>query len=145
MSRRLSRWILVCVLALPLVLFGCQASPTATPTSTFTPTPTRPPLTPTSAQDLEEFRIDLAKHLTDIGAVMYGTYSCGYCKRQKRLFGDAFQYVTYVECAYGGENAQPKLCEAKGIRSVPTWEINGKLYLGVKSLEKLAELSGYTK
>jgi hypothetical protein len=60
------------------------------------------------------------------------------------MFGDAVDQLPYVECADDGENAQPDLCRAKGIQAYPTWEINGQLYPGVKSLEDLAQLSGYT-
>jgi len=94
-------------------------------------------------QAAREFAIGLAKHLTDTGAVMYGTYRCGYCNYQKQLFGDAFEYVTYVECDPTGKDAQPALCTAKGVEVVPTWEIGGKLYPGLKPLESLAQLSGY--
>ncbi|HSE83251.1 MAG TPA: vitamin K epoxide reductase family protein [Thermodesulfobacteriota bacterium] len=86
----------------------------------------------------------LAKHLTETGAVMYGSYKCPHCLSQKRLFGDAFKYVTYVECHPGGENANPSLCFNKGIMSYPTWEMNGRFYVGTMSLQQLANLSGYT-
>lgn len=86
----------------------------------------------------------LARHLTGTGVVMYGSYKCPHCLTQKRLFGDAFRYVTYVECHPGGENANPSLCFKKGIMSYPTWEINGRFYVGARSLQELASLSGYT-
>lgn len=41
---------------------------------------------------------DLAKCLTAKGAVMYGTDWCSHCQDQKRLFGESFKYVTYVNC-----------------------------------------------
>ena len=43
-----------------------------------------------------------------------------------------------------GEDAQPELCQQKGIQGYPTWEIEGQLYPGVKSLADLAELSGFS-
>lgn len=86
----------------------------------------------------------LARHLTDTGAVMYGSYKCPHCLSQKRLFGDAFKYVNYVECHPRGENANPSLCITKGIMSYPTWEINGRFYVGMMSLQELAKLSGYS-
>ena len=88
------------------------------------------------------FATTLAKHLTETGAVMYGTYLCSACASQKALFGDAFRYVDYVECHPNGEGANPLLCTQKGISSVPTWEIGGQFYLGMRSLEELAQLSG---
>jgi hypothetical protein len=59
------------------------------------------------------------------------------------MFGEAKDQLTYVECAADGENAQPQLCEEKGIRGYPTWEIDGQLHPGVKSLLDLATLSEY--
>jgi len=85
---------------------------------------------------------DFAKCLTQNNVVMYGSYLCGYCNKQKTLFGDSFEYVTYVECHPNGPNPDPQLCTEKGIRGVPAWEINGNLYTGYKSLEELSSLSG---
>lgn len=85
----------------------------------------------------------LAQHLAATGSAMYGAYWCPHCADQKAMFGDAIGQVPYVECAADGENAQPDLCSAKGIQAYPTWEINGQLYPGVKSLEDLAQLSGF--
>jgi uncharacterized membrane protein len=86
----------------------------------------------------------IARHLTETGAVMYGSYKCPHCLSQKRLFGDAFKYVNYVECHPSGEGANPGLCFTKGVMSYPTWEINGRFYVGMMSLQELAKLSGYT-
>jgi len=91
----------------------------------------------------EEFRVALAVHLRDTGAVMYGSSWCPACSRQKELFADAFSYVDYVECAPYGDDARPELCETAGIVYVPTWEIKGQLHVGSRPLEELAELSGY--
>ncbi|MDR5696083.1 MAG: vitamin K epoxide reductase family protein, partial [Armatimonadota bacterium] len=40
----------------------------------------------------------LAKHLAASGAKFYGAYWCPHCTEQKRMFGDAARYLTYVEC-----------------------------------------------
>ncbi len=85
----------------------------------------------------------LAEHLTKTGAKLYGTYWCPYCNRQEELFKDAITKVQVVECDPKGENAQPQLCNAAKVSSYPTWEINGKMYRGMRSLEELAVLSGY--
>ena len=86
----------------------------------------------------------LAKHLRKIGAKMYGAYWCPHCKNQIDLFGTtAFRAIDYVECDPRGKNPRPQLCKSAKIRGYPTWEINGKLYPGVQSLEELAETSGY--
>lgn len=86
----------------------------------------------------------LAEHLTNIGAKKYGGYRCPHCQTQKEMFGqEAFALVDYIECDPSGPNAQPDVCRAAGIKGYPTWDIKGKRYPGVQSLEKLAELSGY--
>lgn len=89
--------------------------------------------------------IALAEHLTAIGAVMYGAYWCPHCHTQQALFGRAaFAQVTYVECAEDGDNSQTPRCRAAGVPGFPTWQIDGELYPGVRSLNDLADLSGYT-
>lgn len=85
----------------------------------------------------------LAEHLSQTNAVMYGAFWCPHCASQKELFGDAASQVPYVECDPEGENAQPELCQAKGIPGYPTWEIDGEFYTGTRSLENLAELSNF--
>ncbi len=89
--------------------------------------------------------MSLAKHLKQTGAKMYVMYTCPHCFKQKQLFGkEALAELNWIECISDGVNAQPQLCQAANIQSVPSWDINGKFYPGEKSLEKLAELSGYT-
>jgi glutaredoxin len=85
----------------------------------------------------------LANHLTAQEATMYGAFWCPHCQDQKALFGDAADQVPYVECDPEGENAQPELCQTKDIQGYPTWEIDGELYPGTRSLEELAQLSGF--
>ena len=88
---------------------------------------------------------DLAKHLQQKGAKMYGAYWCAHCHEQKELFGkEAFRIVPYVECADPKDpQKQLNVCSQAGIKGYPTWEINGKLEPGVQTLEKLTELTGY--
>ncbi|MEX0589249.1 MAG: vitamin K epoxide reductase family protein [Cyanobium sp.] len=88
--------------------------------------------------------VALADHLTKTGAVMYTAYWCPHCHEQKELFGkQATEQLTLVECAADGLNSQKALCDTKKIEGFPSWEINGKLDSGVKSLAELAQLSGY--
>jgi uncharacterized membrane protein len=88
--------------------------------------------------------IQLAEHLTKTGAKMYGAYWCSHCHDQKELFGkEAVAKMPYIECAEGGKNAQPATCTAAGVKSFPTWEINGKKLEGAEPLTKLAEASRY--
>lgn len=105
------------------------------------PAPIEP--VPTAGANLAP-EVALARHLSSIGAKMYGTYWCPYCTRQKQLFRDGANQLTVIECDRGGANAQPQLCDQANISSYPTWEINGQLYLGMRSLEELAQLSGFS-
>jgi glutaredoxin len=82
---------------------------------------------------------DFAKCLKSKGATMYGAEWCPHCQEQKKMFGDSFKYVNYVECP---ENQV--LCEQMGVTGYPTWIINGVSYPGAQSLEKLKELTGCT-
>ncbi|MEG4117492.1 vitamin K epoxide reductase family protein [Microcoleus sp. N9_B4] len=88
--------------------------------------------------------IALARHLKRVGAKMYGSFTCDHCQMQKESFGkEAARIINYIECNPQGKNARRDLCEAAKIQGTPTWEINGKFYPGQKSLQELADLSGY--
>jgi|SRR3989344_207913 len=82
---------------------------------------------------------EFAKYLTEQGVKMYGTEWCPHCKNQKKLFGSSFQYINYTDC---DKNRQE--CLSAGVQGYPTWEIDGQNYPGEQSLERLAQLSGYT-
>lgn len=96
------------------------------------------------ATGVDSYEAQLAQHLTATGGVMYGAYWCPHCADQKAMFQDSADQLPYVECAADGENAQPDLCQQQGIQGYPTWEISGQLYPGVKSLDQLADLSGFS-
>ena len=88
--------------------------------------------------------IELAKYLTDKGVVKYSAYWCPNCLNQSELFGkQAYKELNVVECARDGINSQTQLCIDKKIKGFPTWEINGKLILGVLSLKELSRLTGF--
>ena len=55
----------------------------------------------------------------------------------------AYRELNVVECARDGINNQTQLCIDKKIKGFPTWEINGKLILGVLSLKELSRLTGF--
>ena len=89
--------------------------------------------------------IALARHLKQIGAKEYGAYWCPHCHEQKELFGnEAASILDYIECDPKGKNSRTQLCEAAKIKGFPSWIINGNLYEGTQTLEKLAQVSGYT-
>ena len=88
--------------------------------------------------------IELAKYLNDNGVVKYSAYWCPNCLNQSELFGkQAYKELNVVECARDGTNSQTQLCIDKKIKGFPTWEIDGKLILGVLSLNELSKLTGF--
>jgi len=88
--------------------------------------------------------IELAKHLNNKGVVKYSAYWCPNCLNQGELFGkQAYKELNVVECAGDAVNSQTQLCIDKKIKGFPTWEINGKLILGVLSLKELSTLTGF--
>ena len=90
--------------------------------------------------------IKLAKYLKDNGVVKYSAYWCPNCLNQGELFGkQAYKELNVVECARDGKKSQTQLCIDKNIQGFPSWEINGKIIIGVKSLKELSNLSGYRK
>ena len=101
------------------------------------------PLGPTFNRAIALSASGLAQHLRRSGAKMYGAYWCGHCQDQKSLFGRAFNQIRYIECDARGPSGQPSLCQRAGIQGYPTWEINGRKYPGVQSLETLARISNY--
>ena len=88
--------------------------------------------------------IELAKYLKENGVVKYSAYWCPNCLNQSELFGkQAYKELNVVECASDGIKSQTQLCIDKKIKGFPTWEINGKLILGVLSLKELSKLTGF--
>lgn len=86
---------------------------------------------PKANPELDKF----AQCITDKKVVMYGAYWCPHCQRQKKLFGDSFQYVKYVECTQ-----DTNTCQEKNIKSYPTWEFEDESRIeGEATIEQLAE------
>ena len=99
---------------------------------------------PIAVEAAESAEMQFARYLTESGVEMFGAFWCPHRRHQRERFGEeAFQLIEYVECDPRGENARPQRCEEEGIRGYPTWKINGQLYPGDRSLEELADLSGY--
>ena len=75
---------------------------------------------------------DFAKCLSEKDAVMYGAMDwCKYTQAQKGMFGKSFKYINYHEFQ-----------DLPGIKTTPTWVINGAWHENVQSFDKLAALSG---
>mgnify|MGYP000093612757 FL=1 len=93
-----------------------------------------------------ESEIQLAKHLTQIGAKEYVAWWCPHCHEQKLLFGkEAYKEINHIECASPDNPGTPtQECIAAKIESYPSWVMNGKTYSGVQNLNELAKITGYT-
>ena len=90
--------------------------------------------------------IEIAKYLSDNGVVKYSAYWCPNCLTQGELFGKkAYEELNVIECARDGKNSQTQLCIDKNIEGFPSWEINGKIILGIQTLKELSRLTGYDK
>jgi uncharacterized membrane protein len=86
----------------------------------------------------------LAEHLVKTGAKMYGAYWCPHCQQQKAIFGRSANRLPYIECSPGGQSApQATECRNEGIKTYPTWVINGQRTEEVMSLKELADKSGF--
>jgi len=94
------------------------------------------PTTGTTTIDTESNYNSFARCLHEKGFVMYGSQYCGYCARQKELFGDSFKLIDYVECT-----EHQDICAEKNITGVPAWQTPDGWLAGLQSLEKLAEFS----
>src|ERR1700757_4652232 len=77
-------------------------------------------------------------------AKMYGLYWCPHCADQKAMFGAAFHYVPYVECATkDNPHAVTAECKAAGLKLFPSWQFgNSPPKEGVLSLAALSDKTG---
>lgn len=84
-------------------------------------------------------RMALADKLASLNAVMYKTGWCPKCKEQEAMFGqEAFSKIKTIDC-----EKDVDICADKGVRSYPTWELNGqKLEPGMYPLQDLARMAG---
>lgn len=85
-----------------------------------------------------------AQCLSNTGAKMYGASWCPHCQNQKKLFGDSFSKIDYVECADPADpNKQAQACTDANITGYPTWIFaDGQRIEGEAPFEKLSEKSG---
>jgi len=76
-------------------------------------------------------------------AKMYGLYWCPHCIEQKEMFGEAFHFVPYQECAVKGSNEVAPECKVAGVKLFPSWQFGGDPPKeGVLSMDSLASKSG---
>jgi hypothetical protein len=99
-----------------------------------------------AAQQSQREKMDaFAKCLTSKKATMYGSSLCPHCKDQRKMFGDSFKYIHYVECSPFAMPQDTAACKFAGIRFVPTWIFgNGDRLVGIQSLKQLSDKTGCT-
>jgi len=84
-----------------------------------------------------------AKCLAANHARMYGLYWCPHCAEQKEMFGKAFRYVPYVECAIQGSQELAPECKAAGVKLFPSWQFgSNRPTEGVFPLNELSDKTG---
>jgi hypothetical protein len=86
-----------------------------------------------------------AKCLATKQVKMYGLYWCPHCIEQKEMFGDAFHYVPYQECAIKGSAELVPACKVAGLKLFPSWQFGlDPPKEGVLSLDALSDKTGCT-
>lgn len=86
-----------------------------------------------------------AKCLAAKQTKMYGLYWCPHCAEQKEMFGRAFRYVPYVECAIKGSRELAPECTAAKVKLFPSWQFGtNPPKEGVFPLEELSDKTGCT-
>ena len=68
-------------------------------------------------------------------STLYLQKGCPYCTNQKNILGDGIKYLNTVDCMREEEKCSQ-------IPGTPTWIVDGKMLLGVQSIEKLKSASG---
>jgi hypothetical protein len=132
-------WVILLIVIAALTVLAVTNHKVASNNSTNSTNSTN--ITQTQVEDKWVF---LAKALTAKGAKLYGASWCGHCKEQKEMFGTAFQYVTYVECADPKDpNRQTQACVNAKIEGYPTWTFaDGSQEEGTQSYEALVQKVG---
>lgn len=93
-------------------------------------------------EENEAAKAELAQCLTESGFTMYGAFWCPHCADQKKLFGDGFEFIDYVECDPRDPEGKPEVCLEQNVKTYPTWIFkDGRRWEGRQSLETLAEVA----
>lgn len=84
-----------------------------------------------------------AKCLAAKQAKMYGLYWCPHCADQKAMFGKAFQYVPYVECAIKDSHELAPACTAAKVKLFPSWQFGTNPPIeGIFPMQELSDKTG---
>ncbi len=100
----------------------------------------------TSAQQSQQDKMDaFTKCLNKKKVIMFGSFLCPHCDDQKKMFGNSFKYVHYVECSQMGSPQDVNACKLAQVRYTPTWIIDhGEWLVGVQTLKQLSDKTGCT-
>jgi len=79
----------------------------------------------------------VAECLTAKGAKMYGSEESSTSRKQKELFADDFEKISYTDCSVNKDS-----CDSAGVSSYPTWIIDNQKFVGKYSVESLAAKAG---
>lgn len=69
-------------------------------------------------------------------ATLYSSKYCPHCQDQKAILGNYLSFFKNIDCL-----DNPQKCDEAGVDRYPTWQIDGKLYPGVKSINDLKKLT----
>ena len=70
-------------------------------------------------------------------STLYMQDGCSHCLKQEKEFGEFYIFLNATDCT-----KTPEECILVGIRTVPTWIIDGKLIEGVYKIDELKEITG---
>lgn len=67
-------------------------------------------------------------------STLYLQKGCSHCTTQKNILGEGIKYLNTVDCMQEREKCSK-------IPGTPSWIINGEMFIGVQSIEKLKSIS----
>ncbi len=70
-------------------------------------------------------------------SILYVSKTCSHCAEQKLILGDSLEYFNLIDVA-----EHPEVWTEKNLIGVPTWEVEDKMYPGVKSVLELKNITG---
>lgn len=92
---------------------------------------------------------EFATCLYDSGFRMYGSATCSFCNKQRKLFEGSEEFIREIECDPRNVGNEVERCIEKAITHTPTWIIEdeegndvSRFDAGVLSLEVLSSESG---
>ncbi len=84
-----------------------------------------------------------AKCIASTTTKFYGAFWCPHCHNQKNSFGDASQYLPYVECSTPDGSGELPVCVDAGVKNYPTWVFpDGSRLTGETALATLSQKTG---